>query len=284
MKLQSGPNEDQARYWNGPDASKWLVDEDRHERMLAPFTGRVLDAAAVAPGDRVLDVGCGTGSTTCAAARAAGEGRALGVDISAQLLRRGEERGRQDGLTNVRFEQGDAQIHPLAPGGFDVAISRFGVMFFADPAAAFANIASGLRPGGRLVFVCWQRLVDNQWVTVPGAAAARYVPLPPRLAPGNPGPFSLGEQDRLRAVLDAAGLVDVALEPVTESPLVGRDAADAVGFFLATGPGQALLRDADPTTVDRVTAAMQAALEPYQTADGVRLGARSWLVRARTPG
>ena len=152
MEPQSRPNDDQTQYqdqyWNGPEASHWLVHEHRYERMGAPFTRLVLDAAAVARADRVLDIGCGTGSTTCTAARAADDGQALGVDIARPLLQRAKQRARHDGLTNVRFEHGDAQTHRLAPSGFDVAISRFGVMFFSDPTAAFANIARGLRPGG----------------------------------------------------------------------------------------------------------------------------------------
>ena len=143
MEPQSRPNDDQTQYqyWNGPEASHWLVHEHRYERMGAPFTRLVLDAAAVARTDRVLDIGCGTGSTTCTAARAAADGQALGVDIARPLLQRAKQPARHDGLTNVRFEHGDAQTHRLAPQDFDVAISRFGVMFFSDPTAAFANIA-----------------------------------------------------------------------------------------------------------------------------------------------
>jgi ubiquinone/menaquinone biosynthesis C-methylase UbiE len=177
MEPQSRPNHDQtqyqAQYWNGPEASHWLVHEHRYERMGAPFTRLVLDAAAVARTDRVLDVGCGTGSTTCTAARAAADGQALGVDIARPLLQRAKQRARHDGLTNVRFEHGDAQTHRLAPQGFDVAISRFGVMFFSDPTAAFANIARGLRPGGRIAFVCWQPVANNEWITTIGGAAPR---------------------------------------------------------------------------------------------------------------
>jgi SAM-dependent methyltransferase len=196
MEPQSRPNDDQTQYqdqyWNGPEASHWLLHEHRYERMGAPFTRLVLDAAAVARTDRVLDVGCGTGSTTCTAARAAADGQALGVDIARPLLQRAKQRARHDGLTNVRFEHGDAQTHRLAPSGFDVAISRFGVMFFSDPTAAFANIAHGLRPGGRIAFVCWQPVANNKWITVL-SAAAQHIPLPPPDEPGSPGPFSLGD-------------------------------------------------------------------------------------------
>src|SRR5215216_2811913 len=183
MEPPSRPNDDQtqyqAQYWNGPEASHWLVHEHRYERMGAPFTRLVLDAAALARTDRVLDIGCGTGSTTCTAARAAADGQALGVDIARPLLQRAKQRARHDGLTNVRFEHGDAQTHRLAPQGFDVAISRFGVMFFSDPTAAFANIARGLCPGGRIAFVCWQPVANNEWITVLSAAAAQHIPLPP---------------------------------------------------------------------------------------------------------
>jgi SAM-dependent methyltransferase len=193
-----------------------------------------------------------------------------------------KQRARHDGLTNVRFEHGDAQTHRLAPGGFDVAISRFGVMFFSDPTAAFANIARGLRPGGRIAFVCWQPVANNEWITVL-SAAAQHIPLPPPDDPGSPGPFSLGDRQRLAAVLDAAGFVDVAIQPVVESLWLGRDVADTVDFFQASGFGQRLLQDADPATRTRVMAAVQAALEPHLTSDGVRLGSRAWLVTARNP-
>src|SRR6266511_1398363 len=274
MEPQSRPNDDQtqyqAQYWNGPEANHWLVHEHRYERMGASFTRLVLDAAAVARTDRVLDIGCGTGSTTCTAARAADDGQALGVDIARPLLQRAKQRARHDGLTNVRFEHGDAQTHHLAPQGFDVAISRFGVMFFSDPTAAFANIARGLRPGGRIAFVCWQPMANNEWITVLSAAATQHIPLPPPREPGSPGPFSLVAGQQLAAVLDAAGLVNVAIQPVVESLWLGRDVADTVEFFQASGFGQRLLQDADPATRTRVMAAVQTALEPHLTSDGVR--------------
>ena len=156
-------------------------------------------------------------------------------------------------------------------------------MFFSDPTAAFANIVRGLRPGGRIAFVCWQPVANNEWITVLSAAAAQHIPLPPPDDPGSPGPFSLGDRQRLAAVLDAAGFVDVAIQPVVESLWLGRDVADTVEFFQASGFGQRLLQDADPATRTRVMAAVQAALEPHLTSDGVRLGSRAWLVTARNP-
>src|SRR6266487_2678430 len=148
METWAVTNEEQARYWNGDEATHWLVHEERYERMLAPFIGHLLTAAAIGPADRVVDIGCGTGSTTRAAGRVAIEGEALGVDLSAAMLRQAARRAQEEGLTTVRFDHGDAQVHGFTPGAGDVALSRFGVMFFSDPAAAFANIARGLRPGG----------------------------------------------------------------------------------------------------------------------------------------
>jgi SAM-dependent methyltransferase len=276
-------NEEQARYWNGDEASHWLVHEERYERMLAPFTDHLLTSAAIEPSDRILDIGCGTGSTTRAAGRAATEGQALGVDLSAAMLRQAARRAQQEGLTNVRFEHGDAQVYGFTPGVANVALSRFGVMFFADPASAFANIAAGLRPGGRLAFVCWQNLADNEWIVVPGAAAAAHVALPAPGDPMAPGPFSLGERDRIAAALCAAALRDVVIAPIAEPLRMGSDVTDAVAFVKSTGFWNALIGDADAATLARVSAAVQAALEPYVTPDGVLLGSRAWLVTASRP-
>lgn len=276
-------NDEQAEYWNGEEAAHWLVHEDRYERMLAPFTDYLLRAAAVQRADGVLDIGCGCGSTTRAAARATVDGEVLGVDLSEQLLRRAAQRAQEEGLTNVRFEQAVMQVYAFAEADFDAAISRFGVMFFADPVAAFANIARALRPGGRIAFVCWAALFDNEWIAVPGAAAAQHVALPPLGDPADPGPFSLADQDRLLAVLSAAGLVGADVETVTEPLLLGPDLSATVEFLKATRMGKALLGGADAATIARVTEAVGAALQPYLTKEGVRLGSKAWLVTARRP-
>ena len=276
-------NEEQVRYWNGGEAAHWLVHEERYARMLAPFTDHLLTAAALGHADRVIDIGCGTGSTSRAAGRVALDGEVLGVDLSAAMLRQAARRAQEEGLTNIRFERGDAQVHRFRPGAGDVAVSRFGVMFFADAAAAFANIARGLRPGGRLVFVCWQNLADNEWIVVPGAAAAQHVALPPLDDPTAPGPFSLGERDRIAMVLRAAALRDVAIEPIVEPLWMGHDVIDTVAFLKATRIGNSLFQNADPPTAARASEAVEAALEQYVTPDGVLLGSRAWLVAASRP-
>lgn len=273
-------NEEQTRYWNGDESAHWLVHEGRYERMGAPFTAHLLNAATIGRGDRVIDVGCGTGSTTRAAGRATGEGDVLGVDLSSAMVERAVHRARAEGLSNVRFDHGDAQEYGFTPGRADVALSRFGVMFFSDPAAAFANIARGLRLGGRLAFVCWQKRDENEWIAVLCAAAAQYVALPADDDPTAPGPFSLGERNRIATMLHAAALSDVVIESITEPLWMGADVADSMAFLTSTRILNSLLRNADPLTVDRVSEAIQAALEPYVTPDGVLMGSRAWLVSA----
>jgi SAM-dependent methyltransferase len=279
METRAMTNDEQAAR-SGDAAARWLLHEEHHERMLAPFAGHLLTAAAVGRDDQVVDIGCGTGSTTRAAGRIVVKGKALGVDLSLAMLREAARRAREEGLTNVRFDHGDAQVHAFTPGTSDVAISRFGVMFFIDPVAAFANIARGLRKGGRLAFVCWQKPGNNEWIVVPRAAAAQHAELQPLDDPTAPGPFSLGERDRAVTVLRAAAFSDLAIEPVTERLWMGADVPDAMAFLESMGIWD-VVRDADALAAARVRETVQAALEPYVTPDGVLMGARAWLLTAK---
>jgi SAM-dependent methyltransferase len=282
MRTQTA-NEDQLDYWNGGEAAHWLANETRYEAMLAPFTDHLLRASALSSSDAVLDIGCGCGSTTRAVSRLTAEGWVLGVDLSRHLLRRAEQRTTEEGVTNVRFEQADAQTRAFAGGDFDIAISRFGIMFFADPMAAFANLVEALRPGGRVAFVCWAGALDNEWIAVPGAAFAQHVALPSFGDAGSPGPFSLADRDRILDILGAAGLVDVEVEALAQPLLLGTELAETVEFLKETGMGHALLSEADEATTRRVTEAVGAALEPHVTEEGVLLGSKAWLVTAHLP-
>lgn len=279
-------NTDQAEHWNSSDdVAHWVGQQERYDRMLEPFTDMILRAAAPRPGDRLLDVGCGCGATTLAAAPLIAPGEAVGLDLSGPMLARARDRAQKAGLRNAVFEQGDAQVHALEPAGFGTVISRFGTMFFADPVAAFANLRSATRPGGQLVFVCWQPRADNQWLLVPGAALAEHVP--PAAVPGpgdGPGMFAFADPDRLSPILAEAGWRDVEITPEQLPILVGGGGSleDAVGFLRAGSIGRTALAGADAGTVDRAIASVRAALAPYAHADGVRLGAAVWLVRATT--
>jgi SAM-dependent methyltransferase len=276
-------NAEQAEHWNADEADHWVAQEERYGAMLAPFGELVLAAAGLLPEDDVLDIGCGCGDTTLAAARVATRGSALGVDLSEPMLARARERARENGLTNAQFEPGDAQVHLFPEAGLDVALSRFGVMFFADPRAAFANVARALRPAGRLSFVCWQGLENNEWLMVPGMAVVPHVPLPDLGPPDAPGMFALADRDRVGALLADTGFVDVKIEAAGPPLLLGGGGTldDAVSFMREGGIGQALLADAEPDAAARAVDAVREALAPYVTPRGVELGSAVWLVTAR---
>ena len=272
-------NEAQREHWNSDEAGHWVVAQDRYDRQLEQFGDAVLAAAKIHPDDRVLDIGCGSGTTTLMAAPTAAA--AVGVDISEPMLDLARRRASDAGTSNARFVLGDAQIDDLG-GAFDVAISRFGVMFFDDPAAAFGNIASALAPGGRLVFVCWQGRDRNEWLLVPGLAAAAHVPLPDTGDGGGPGMFSLADPEATTRLLLAAGFTDVEATSL-ETPMLlagGGTVAETVDFLLATGIGKALLDGADPVAAAAAVNAVTETLSEYLDDDGVRLGAASWLVTA----
>lgn len=282
-------NTEQAERWNsGEDVAHWTANHALYDRMLEPFTAMILQAAALRPGHRVLDVGCGCGPTTLAAARLVVPGQAVGIDLSGPMLTRAraDAETAEVALANAVFEQGDAQVHPLEPARFDAVISRFGTMFFADPVAAFANIRSATRPGGRLVFVCWQPLSANQWLQVTGAALAEHVPLPVLQSDdAGPGMFAFADPDRLRQILAASGWRDVQITSERTRILVGGGGTldDTVSFVRTGSMGRTALAGADADTVDRALASVRAALVPYADADGVRLGAAVWLVQAVAP-
>lgn len=274
------PNAGQAEAWNGNDGEHWVSHAARQDRMLSGTTAYLLDAAGVRDGDTVLDIGCGCGDTTLQAALRAGRGSALGVDLSAVMLAEARRRAEREPRASVRFEQADAQVHPFPDAGFDEVISRFGVMFFDDPHAAFANLHRALHPGGRLAFLCWQEPAANEFFRVPLAAAAAHVPLPEHGDPDDPGPFSLARPERIRDLLAAAGFRDLSVEPVTTSMWVGENVSDVMDYFLGLGMVRAMLAAVSPEDGAAVGRAVSDALTRHQGPDGVRLGGAAWLVSA----
>src|SRR4051794_325786 len=217
-------NAAQLEAWERDEGTYWAAHADEFDRSVAAHHRRLLDAAAVADGEGVLDLGCGTGQTTRDAARRTPSGSALGVDLSSPMLAVARRRADEEGLSNARFVQADAQIHPFETGAFDLAISRSGGMFFADLVAAYANVARALRPGGRLVLLAWQAFQRNEWIREISTALAdgRERPGPP---PGAPGPFSLAVPDQVRSILATAGFTDVEVAPA-EGPMWFGDDAD----------------------------------------------------------
>ena len=272
-------NVEMARAWDGDEGARWTAHAERYEETGRGYRRRLVDPELISVTDVLLDIGCGTGMSTRDAARLASSGSALGVDLSAAMLDRAREFAALEGLTNVEFLQADAQVHPFAPGAFDVAISSFGAMFFADPVVAFANVARALRVGGRLAVLTWRELGRNEWVTALRSALAmgRQLPEPP---PGVPGPFQLVDGDYVRSILDQAGFVAVALEPVEEPICLGTDADDAFAFVQTMGMVRGLTQDLDEQTGQRALREVHATLAAHETEHGVLLGSSAWLITA----
>ncbi|MFE0874499.1 class I SAM-dependent methyltransferase [Streptomyces smyrnaeus] len=281
--MQQIVNSEQAQAWNGYEGRHWARNQERWDAVNEGFDQPLLDAAALTPGDSVLDIGCGAGATTRLAARRATDGHATGVDLSGPMLERAEASARAEHLDNVTFEQGDAQVHPLAGRGFDVAISRYGVMFFADPVAAFTNIGRGLRPGGRLAFICAADAEQNEWLQAL-AELRDHLPIGEFGATGGPGMFSLADPARVREVLTPAGFTDIAVEHTEAAGRWGQGAQDAADFLLDSGPGRHLLGQVDAEAGARARHALVELLRSHEDTEGVvRLRSSAWLVTAVRP-
>lgn len=254
----------------------------------AELVGRLLDAAVVGERDQVLDIGCGTGGSSRIAARRAPQGWVLGIDASGPKLRKARSAAADAGIGNLTFEQVDVQTHPFPEGRFDAAISHCGVMFFADPVAAFANVGRALRPGGRLAFVCPQPAQECEWYVVPIAALLGIEARPQQVVSACPGQapalFSLSDPVRIRQVLGGAGFTDVTIEALHVPRDAGRTAAEAAEAFLSTGPARDLVERHPTLTRQQARARLTSALRPYAADGAVLLPDAQWLVSARWNG
>jgi SAM-dependent methyltransferase len=276
-------NVEMAAAWDGAEGEQWAAHADRYEATGIRYGEALLGAAAVRPGDTILDVGCGTGWSTLRLARMASAGSAVGVDLSAKMLERARRAAEKEGLTNVTFEQADAQVHPFPEGTFDVAVSEFGAMFFADPVAAFANIRRSVRPGGRLAVTAWREFGENEWIVAirDALAVGRTFPMP---AAGAPGPFGLADRDATDGILAAAGFEETAFEKVEEPIFLGANADDAFSFVSSFGMTRGLTHDLDDAGRAAALEALHATLRAHETSDGVLFGGSAWLVTASRPG
>jgi SAM-dependent methyltransferase len=279
---RGGANAEQAQRWNGETGRRWVTHRERHQAEHQNLAPRLLEAATIAPGDRVLDVGCGCGGTTIAAARAAlgpgrPGGRAVGVDLSRPMLAEARRLAGQAGAGNVAFVRADAQACPLRRDSCDVMISSFGVMFFDDPVAAFARIAAVVRPGGRLAFLCWRPDAENEVFAIPQRA---FNALAPGSVPARDDLFA--DPERVSRVLAGAGWTDIRADPVTEPAWIGTDVDDVIGYVR----GMDVVRRTAAATQDdelaeRALARMGVEYAARQAPDGVWVEAAAWLVSAR---
>jgi ubiquinone/menaquinone biosynthesis C-methylase UbiE len=276
-------NEAQAEAWNGPESAHFVDHADRYDRQLEPFTQVLLERAGPDPGRVVLDVGCGSGATTLAAAATAE--RAVGVDLSQPLVELARRRARAAKITNAEFVIADAQTHDFAAGAFDVLISRFGLMFFDDPVRAFTNIRRSLNDDARVAFISWQGLHANEWLMVIANAVSRHAEVPEFGGQSRgPGMFALCEPDEIRSLLGAAGLDQVECDAYTATIVVGGGGGldDSVEFLLGGGMPRGLLGLVDPSARADVLRTVHAELvDRYVDGVGIRVGASVWVVTAR---
>ncbi len=279
-------NQQQSEHWNGGESVHYVDHADRYDRQLAPFADILLERVGLQEHESVLDIGCGCGVTTLAAARHARA--ALGADLSEPLLEIAAGRARAASADNAEFVVADAQTHPFVEGAFDAVISQFGVMFFDDPVAAFTNLRRALGPTGRAAFVCWQRLEANEWLTVVGDVVERSAALPEFGGQaGGPGMFGLRDPGETRALLDVAGFTGIEIEPISPMIILGGGGTldESVDFLLGMGMVRGLLglvpSDARETTIDAIRASLA---DRYEPGVGVRLGTGAWLVLARNAG
>jgi SAM-dependent methyltransferase len=283
MTDTDGGNAAQIAYWNDRAAANWTALQEKIDALFAPITALALDAAAPAPGETVLDVGCGCGATVLALAERVGpSGRVLGVDVSVPMAARASQRIADAGLAHAEVLVTDASTHSFS-GEADLLFSRFGVMFFADPTAAFANLRRGMRPGGRLLCAVWRTLPENSWFTVPLKAALPLLPPQPQADPFAPGPFAFADFERVRGLLSAAGWRDISAQPRDVPMLVGGPGQldKATDFAMRLGALARILSETDPAVHPAVRQAVQTALAGHEGPGGVMLGGSIWLVSAR---
>ncbi|MFN3230712.1 MAG: class I SAM-dependent methyltransferase [Alphaproteobacteria bacterium] len=279
-----GPNADQIEFWNGDGGRKFIKYQNALDIMIGPFGDAAIEQLSVKRGEMILDVGCGCGSTTIDLARLVGStGEAVGVDISEIMLARAEDVAAHAEVTNVFFEHADVETSPLHRDSFDAAFSRFGVMFFKNPVTAFANMARVLHEKGRIGFACWQPIDRNPWLSLQLQAVLPFVDPPEPQEPDAPGPFSLADPDRIRAVLKGGGFTSINISPFAPDIILGatHDLDDAVDFGLEMGPAGGLLEGADEATVAKAKAAVRDALAPHHGSDGVKVAAAAWIVTAQ---
>ena len=275
---------DQTAYWNGPGGRRWTERGDAPEAIFAPIAELLYARARLAPGERVIDIGCGGGATTLAiAAQVGAAGGVIGVDVSALMI--AWARRRAGATSAAKFVLADAGSHDFDPGWANLLFSRFGVMFFANPVASFANLRKGLARGGRAVFACWREAKRNPWQMIALKAACKHVPRLPEVGPEDPGPFSFADEQRVRRILGEAGFETITLTPVDLELDVaaGQGLEAALAALQQIGAASRALEGQPEALRAAAVAEIRTALAPHQRGQSVPLGAAVWMVEALNP-
>jgi SAM-dependent methyltransferase len=269
----------QVAYWNGPAVSRWISRQEQMDAGLAPVAEAAISLAAVTPGEHVLDIGCGSGATSLALARLVGPtGQVTGLDVSAPMIELA--RSRLAGHGNLTFELADAAAHKLPAASADLLFSRFGVMFFGDPAAAFANLRQALKPSGRLVLACWRPLDENLWMLVPLQAVQPLIPPLPRPNPEEPSPFAFGDTRRVTRILTSAGFAVPGFTKFDMAMHLGAGLDEAVEQGISFGATARALQGQPDSVVQAAKEAVRTALAPHLTANGIALPGAIWLIQS----
>jgi SAM-dependent methyltransferase len=282
MDVAHQANADQIAYWNGPNGQRWTDRQAAQDVLLSPVAQLLIERIAPKAGDRIVDVGCGCGAISIAlAGRVAPDGFVLGVDISAPMLERARQLAPK--ALPLDFVQADATVYPFEAGRFDLLVSRFGVMFFAEPAVSFANLRKALRPNGRVVFACWREPKDNPWMMAPLQAVYRHVPRLPQVGPEDPGPFAFASEARVTRILREAGYADIAMEAsnLALDIAIGRGLDAAADAALEIGPSARALEGHPPEVRSAARASVRELLAPYTRGQTVPLPGSIWIVTAR---
>ena len=280
MPQSKQPNMQQSALWNDASGKAWADLQPILDGVLAPFESLLVDAACPGGGGSVLDIGCGAGATTLAMARRLGvSGHCVGLDISGPLVALAASRARAEGIANAEFIAADAQTWKFQEARFDSVVSRFGVMFFDDPGAAFANIRRAAKPGAALAFFAWRSQADNHFMTAAARAAAPFLPPAPATDPEAPGQFAFADSARVARILAGSGWSSICADKADVQCEISED--DLMTYVTRLGPVGAALRDADRATVGKIMAALPSAFEGFRKAGAVRFNAACWLVTAR---
>lgn len=273
------------RYWNEEGGRNWVENIERLEAMMTTLSNISLEEAMAETGESVLDVGCGGGVTSRYLAEQVGEdGDVLGVDISPAILDIARQRCRD--VNNLVLEEGDAQVMPFEPAGFDLIYSRFGVMFFENPVAAFMNMRKALKNDGRMVFICWRSPEENPWISRPVAAVQSVFPPNPLSVlhapdPDAPTPFSLADSAKVENILREAGFTDINLETINQYVHLGPIEEAVTTILRGMGPSAEQLKDASPEQITRLENIIRDLVSEYDTGEGVGIPCAAWLVTAR---
>ena len=275
-------NADQIAYWNGPGGQRWADRQAAQDILLKPVADLLIDRAAPKSGERVLDIGCGSGATTIALAqKVVPSGHAFGVDISGPMLERARASAPRD--LPIDFVLADATVYPFDPQSVDLLASRFGVMFFADPVLSFTNMRKALRPSGRLAFACWREPRENPWMLAPLQAVYKHAPKLPPQGPEDPGPFAFASEERVNRILSAAGFTNIAMEPCPLSLdiAIGGGLDAAVQSVLGIGPSNRALEGQPAEIRAAAIQSIREMLTPLARGNTVPLAGSIWIVTAR---